>query len=210
MYKIGDIVQVNLKGVKNIFDLTLAKKINIKGYVIMKKILIVAICMLLTTGCSGSKESVKEENTTQEKTQALVEKNKLKEELKKELKQEQEENKDKQEQQEQTTEINSSHKVDARPKDESLHGSVSEETKQQWYDKLYEASHTDDFDGAYDKADYVLNEAWKAIKENSNNYTYKQLLAKQKEWIANKESMSFYDQVNETINRCYYLIDTYL
>lgn len=177
----------------------------------MKKILIVAICMLLTTGCSGSKESAKEENTTQDKTQALVEKNKLKEELKKELKQEQEEeNQDKQEQHEQTTEINNKSKVDARPKNESLHGSVSEETKQQWYDKLYEASHTDDFDGAYDKADYVLNEAWKVIKENSNNYTYKQLLAKQKEWIANKESMPFNDQVNETINRCYYLIDTYL
>lgn len=177
----------------------------------MEKILIVAICMLLTTGCSGSKESAKEENTTQDKTQALVEKNKLKEELKKELKQEQEEeNQDKQEQHEQTTEINNKSKVDARPKNESLHGSVSEEIKQKWYDKLYEASHTDDFDGAYDKADYVLNEAWKGIKENSNNYTYKQLLAKQKEWIANKESMPFNDQVNETINRCYYLIDTYL
>ena len=182
----------------------------------MKKILIVAICMLLTTGCSGSKESAKEENATQDKTQALVEKNKLKEEVKKELKQEQEEeNQEKQkqqdkEQQEQTPEINNKSKVDARSKNESLHGSVSEETKQQWYDKLYEASHTDDFDGAYDKADYVLNEAWKAIKENSNNYTYKQLLAKQKEWIANKETMPFNEQVNETINRCYYLIDTYL
>ena len=177
----------------------------------MKKIFALAICMLLTTGCAGSKETSKEDDTTQDKTQALVEKNKLKEELKKELKQEQEEeNKDKQEHKEQTTEINSSPKVNSRPKNESLYGSVSEETKQQWYDKLYEASHTGDFDGAYDKADYVLNEAWKAIKENSNNYTYKQLLEKQKEWIANKESMSFYDQVNETINRCYYLIDTYL
>lgn len=181
----------------------------------MKKILIVAICMLLTTGCSGSKESAKEENKTQDKTQALVEKNKLKEEVKKELKQEQEENQEKQkqqdkEQQEQTPEINNKSKVDTIPRNESLNGSVSEETKQQWYDKLYEASHTDDFDGAYDKADYVLNEAWKAIKENSNNYTYKQLLAKQKEWIANKETMPFNQQVNETINRCYYLIDTYL
>ena len=169
----------------------------------MKKIFALAICMLLTTGCAGSKETSKEDDTTQDKTQALVEKNKLKEELKKELKQEQEEeNKDKQEQQEQTTEINNKSKVDARPKNESLHGSVSEETKQQWYDKLYEASHTDDFDGAYDKADYVLNEAWKVIKENANNYTHKQLLAKQKEWIEYKQCMSFNAQVIKTIKRC--------
>lgn len=177
----------------------------------MKKILIVAICMLLTTGCSGSKEPVKEGNTTQEKTQNLVEKNKLKEELKEELKQEQEEqNQQEKEQQEEMAEINNSPKVDARPKNESLGGCVSEETKQQWYDKLYQASHTDDFEGAYDKADYVLNEVWKVIKENSNNYTYNQLLTKQKEWIAKKEKMSFNDQVNETINRCYYLINAYL
>lgn len=52
----------------------------------MKKILALAICMLLTTGCAGSKETSKEEDKTQDKTQALVEKNKLKEELKKRVK----------------------------------------------------------------------------------------------------------------------------